>query len=319
MNRQFSLCLALVLGSGLLGCSTAIRHHCDIHRAKVAAQSNVKLKFIKVDSEETDGVDNYGKNAVDGDPNTFWHTQWQGTSPEPPHEIVVELIPPAVIKGFAYLPRQDVSDHGVIKDYEFYVSDDREHFGRPIKAGAFDPGKGEKIETFEPIKCRFVKLRAISEINGLPWTSAAEIRVIQNGEDECAKDYWRGNIEQVSVRRDSIRPNAGLRISTSGRPGPPVRCALVARPGGRHRHSFASHFREMERLSRLFRRGNAQALATRSEQKAEGTRPDSLTTYETQTSSLMEKAKPVCINPSGYLLSRFGCPLNYKLLVTDIL
>jgi hypothetical protein len=81
------------------------------------------------------------------------------------------------------LPRQDESDHGTIKDYEFYVSDDGRNFGQPVKKGAFEPGKEEKIETFEPIKCRFIELKAISEINGLPWTSAAEIGVIQCSED----------------------------------------------------------------------------------------------------------------------------------------
>ncbi|HEY1787597.1 MAG TPA: discoidin domain-containing protein [Verrucomicrobiae bacterium] len=147
-----------------------------------SAVAKVKLKFVKVDSEETNGEDGYGKNAVDGNPNTYWHTEWNRNSPGLPHEIIIELVPPSVIKGFTYLPRQDESDHGTIKDYEFYVSNDGTNFGEPIKKGEFETGKEEKIETFDPIKCRFIKLRAISEINGLPWTSAAEIRVIQNGE-----------------------------------------------------------------------------------------------------------------------------------------
>jgi hypothetical protein len=145
--------------------------------------AKVKLKFVKVDSEETESQDGHGENAVDGNPNTYWHTQWHGNSPGFPHEIIIELLPPSVIKGFTYLPRQDESDHGTIKNYELYASDDGKNFGQPVKKGAFEPGKGEEIETFEPIKCRFLKLKAISEINGLPWTSAAEIGVIQNGED----------------------------------------------------------------------------------------------------------------------------------------
>ncbi|MGH7941092.1 MAG: discoidin domain-containing protein, partial [Limisphaerales bacterium] len=147
------------------------------------AVTEVKLKFVRVDSEETNGENGYGKNAVDGDPNTYWHTQWQGNSPGLPHEIVLELVPPSVIHGFTYLPRQDLSDHGTIKDYELYASDDGTNFNRLISKGAFGPGKEEQMETFEPIKCRFIKLKAISEINGLPWTSAAEIGVIPVGEN----------------------------------------------------------------------------------------------------------------------------------------
>jgi hypothetical protein len=212
VNPKILLCLALVLSGGLPGYSTATRCHCDVQSPKVAVEAKVKLKVVNVDSEETNSQNGYGENAVDGNPNTYWHTQWHGNSPGLPHEIIIELLPPSVIKGFTYLPRQDESDHGTIKDYELYASDDGRNFGQPVKKGAFQPGKVEKIETFEPIKCRFIKLKAISEINGLPWTSAAEIRVIQGGENITAKDYWRGNIGQTdwdaTARHDSTKPDA---------------------------------------------------------------------------------------------------------------
>ncbi|MGO8763942.1 MAG: discoidin domain-containing protein [Limisphaerales bacterium] len=149
-------------------------------------ERKIRLEVVRVDSEETNGENGYAANAVDCNPKTFWDTQWKGNSPGLPHEIVIELVPPSVIKGFTYLPRQDESDHGTIKDYEFYVSDNGTNFGQPVKKGAFEPGKDEKIETFDPVKCRFIKLKAISEINGLPWTSAAEIGVIQNDENISA-------------------------------------------------------------------------------------------------------------------------------------
>jgi hypothetical protein len=136
------------------------------------------LKVVKVDSEETSAVDGKGANAVDGDPNTIWVTQWQEASPPPPHEIIIELRPPCAIKGFTYLPRQDASDKGTIKDYEFYVSNDGKDFGKPVKTGAFEDGKERKTVTFAPRSCRFIKLKALSEINDQPWTSAAEIGVL---------------------------------------------------------------------------------------------------------------------------------------------
>ena len=66
-----------------------------------AAPAKVALKVVKADSEETSGEDGKAANAVDGDPNTFWHTQWQDASPPCPHEIIIELTPPSTIKGFA--------------------------------------------------------------------------------------------------------------------------------------------------------------------------------------------------------------------------
>src|SRR5262249_49730326 len=71
--------------------------------------------------------------------------------------------------------------------------------------GTFSPGKEEKIETFEPVKCRFIKLKAISEINNLPWTSAAEIRVVGLDEDIHIKDHWRGHVRESSTLNDRVR------------------------------------------------------------------------------------------------------------------
>jgi hypothetical protein len=210
MNSKTRLifCLALALTGGLSGCSTAAEHPRDSQSAEDVSAAEVKLKFVSTDSEETTGQNGRGANAADGDPNTYWHTQWQGASPGLPHEIVLELIPPSTIQAFSYLPRQDESDHGTIKDFEFYVSEDGEHFGAPVKKGAFDASKKEKIETFSPVKCRFIKLRALSEINGLPWTSVAEIRVIGSDQEPVPKDYWRGNISAPAAPQDSARPNA---------------------------------------------------------------------------------------------------------------
>ncbi len=137
-----------------------------------------KLKFVKVDSQETEGEDGKGSNAVDGNLETFWHTQWQEANPSHPHEILIELDPPCKIKGFTYLPRQDEGVNGSIKDYEFYVSADSEDFGKPVKKGSFGVGKDKQTATFDAKPCRFFKLKALSEINGEAWTSAAEIDVI---------------------------------------------------------------------------------------------------------------------------------------------
>jgi hypothetical protein len=143
-----------------------------------ARTNKVMLKVIKVDSEEKAGEDGKASNAVDGDPGTIWHTQRQDANPQLPHEITIELSESATIKAFTYLPRQDESENGMIKDYEFYVSDDGKEFGEPLKKGSFSSGKDKKTVTFEPKHCRYFKLRAISEINGEAWTSAAEIGIV---------------------------------------------------------------------------------------------------------------------------------------------
>ena len=147
-----------------------------------SAAKKISLKVVKVDSEESEGEDGKGANAVDGYKSTIWHTQWQDSTPQLPHEIIIELDPPSSIKGFTYLPRQDEENHGDIKDYEFYVSNDGKDFGQPVKKGTFNESKEMKTATFDSKSCRFVKLKAISEIAGEDWTSAAEITVIPAGD-----------------------------------------------------------------------------------------------------------------------------------------
>jgi hypothetical protein len=149
------------------------------HAAAETPAVPVKLKVVKVDSEETAGEDGKAANAVDGDPETFWHTQWQDGNPEPPHEIVIELSPASTIKGFTYLPRQDESENGTIKDYELYVSNDGQDFGQPVCKGTFENSKEKKTAGFAPVTCRFIKLKAISEVNDGAWTTAAEIGVVR--------------------------------------------------------------------------------------------------------------------------------------------
>src|SRR5579864_5365486 len=142
------------------------------------AADSIHLKLVKADSEETSGEDGKAANAIDGDPTTFWHTQWQDASPEPPHEIIIELTPATAIKGFTYLPRQDESDHGTIKDYEFFVSNDGVSFREPVAKGTFENTKEKKTVTFNAVNCRYIKLKALSEANDGPWISAAEIGVV---------------------------------------------------------------------------------------------------------------------------------------------
>ena len=149
--------------------------------APAITTNKIALTVVKVDSEETAAEDGKGANAVDGDPNTIWHTQWQNENPPAcPHEIVIELVPPTAIKGFTYLPRQDDSENGTIKDYELYVSNDGTDFGQPVAKGTFENSKDKKTVAFTAKTCRFIKLKALSEANDGAWTSAAEIGVVPN-------------------------------------------------------------------------------------------------------------------------------------------
>jgi len=61
--------------------------------------------------------------AIDGNPGTFWHTQWSGAQPGHPHHLAIDLGEGVEMAGFTYLPRQDGRhEKGVIGAYEVYAS-----------------------------------------------------------------------------------------------------------------------------------------------------------------------------------------------------
>src|SRR4051794_16336076 len=90
--------MAFVCGTRALAEGAATNSTSMTTTNEVASTNKIKLTVIKVDSEETAGENGSGTNAVDGNPETFWHTEWQDANPEPPHEIIIKLSEPTALK-----------------------------------------------------------------------------------------------------------------------------------------------------------------------------------------------------------------------------
>ena len=89
-------------------------------------------------------------NAIDGNINTIWHTDWQtnpGTVNDPshPHSLIINMKSAYTVSGIRYTPRT-VGVNGRIKDYQLFVSNDGENWSL-VKEGAF-PG-GEQTRDIE--------------------------------------------------------------------------------------------------------------------------------------------------------------------------
>lgn len=135
------------------------------------------VQSIKATSEQ-DGYE--AQNAIDGDPQTQWHTSWGGDRVHAfPYELVIEFDAEKKLAGFTALPRQDGSRNGWIKDFEFYTSVDGKHWGEPAAKGTFT--EDEKLKTIKfaaPVTAEYVKLVALSGFADNPWASLAEFNVI---------------------------------------------------------------------------------------------------------------------------------------------
>ena len=142
---------------------------------KDISQSGWSLLFA--DSQETIAENCSATNAFDGNTATIWHTQYTPSATPYPHELQIDLGAIYDIAKFKYLPRQD-GTNGRIKDYEVYISNNSSNWGTAVATGSFANDASQKVITFaSTINGRYLRFRALSEVNNNPWASAAEIKI----------------------------------------------------------------------------------------------------------------------------------------------
>ena len=137
-------------------------------------------KLVSADSQH--GV-NEAVKAFDNNTTTFWHTEWGSNEPRCPHTLIIDMVNIYQVKAFTYLSRQDGNQNGMVKQYEFYLSEDGTTWGSPVVSGQFKNTIALQTATLAtPTAGRYLKFVAKSEINGNAWTSAAEIGIEADAE-----------------------------------------------------------------------------------------------------------------------------------------
>ncbi len=134
--------------------------------------------LISADSQETQAEDGKATNAFDGSTSTFWHTQYTGSAPAHPHEIQIDLGATYGLDGFQYVARQDNNTHGMVANYQFYVSTDKTNWGTAVASGVFNADASAQRVMFTRKTGRYVRFVALSEVGGNPYTSVAELRMV---------------------------------------------------------------------------------------------------------------------------------------------
>ena len=132
-------------------------------------------KLVSADSQHSG---NEAKLAFDGKNNTFWHTEYQGSEPQCPHTLIIDMVNQYKVTAFTYLARQDGSQNGMVKGYEVYLSLDGKTWGTAVATGEFKNTTSLQVAKLKTAKvARYLKFVAKSEINGKAWTSAAEVGI----------------------------------------------------------------------------------------------------------------------------------------------
>jgi hypothetical protein len=148
----------------------------QIKHPNLIAPKNIKVLKASSENKSNDKLASY---AIDGKPNTIWHTQFSNGLKSHPHEIILDLGKPMLIEGFRYLARQEGGWNGAFADTEFTVSNSPEVFpSNPLKINFKKTNLVQSADLKTPISGRYVKIKIISEVNNGPWASAAELGII---------------------------------------------------------------------------------------------------------------------------------------------
>lgn len=131
--------------------------------------SRKNWKILGIDNEKVNDV-------VDGNPATSWyHPQ----SNKMPVDLVIDLGKQENLAGFKYLPGQSRTA-GIITNYQFYVSQDNETW-QLVNEGEFANIRNNplwQLKTFNEVKARYIKLRALKNTQNNDVVGYAEVDVI---------------------------------------------------------------------------------------------------------------------------------------------
>ena len=130
--------------------------------------------------------------AIDGDPNTIWHTQYLPEQLAHPHEIVVDLGEVKEVAGTVYLPRANGAN-GRIGSYESYVSEDGVTWEQ-VAAGTFPDDATLKTAEF-----RSPEQRAYVVTVTVPESSDASLSALAIDPGTLAPAFVSGTTEYAAI------------------------------------------------------------------------------------------------------------------------
>lgn len=137
---------------------------------------SIPMEVINVSSQETGSGD--AAHLVDGDLSTIWHTMYSVTVAKYPHWVDFDAGEVKRMKGFVYVPRQDGSMNGVIKDYTLHVSMDGKNWGNPVLKGTFTGKGAQRVMLDKAVRARYVRFTGLNAQNGADFAGGAEFSVI---------------------------------------------------------------------------------------------------------------------------------------------
>jgi len=161
------------------GSDFAPKHTVDVDLLRGLFAQPSRLAGAKVAHCDSQSKGYEARLAIDGDPDSFWHTAWEQASPPFPHELQIDIGHEMTLQGIRYVPRQDGNPNGWIARYEVYVSRDGKAWGEPAARGSLKKGTAEAAIRFRRARrARFFRFVALAGFDRKPWAAIAELDVL---------------------------------------------------------------------------------------------------------------------------------------------
>ncbi len=133
---------------------------------------------VAFDSQETEGENGAATNILDGNINTFWHSQWYAASPPYPHYLMIDMrATQNNLHGIYFTLRQDNASTRP-KHVEIWLGPDATHLTKYMEADLLNQAPQQAVNFASPQSFRVFKLVFTTpQSAGSLFASMAEINV----------------------------------------------------------------------------------------------------------------------------------------------
>ena len=128
-------------------------------------------------SASSEAADHPASYAIDGDPQTIWHTPWENQTAPPPHSLTIDLGDVVSVSGVRCQSRADTSNARV-RVFEIRTSVDGEHFELRHRGEMPNSDRVQEVVFDTTTDARYVRFDAIDEYRRYAIASLAELDVI---------------------------------------------------------------------------------------------------------------------------------------------
>ncbi|MEX0720079.1 MAG: discoidin domain-containing protein, partial [Balneolaceae bacterium] len=170
------------------------------------------------DQPGNQGGRNYiASRAIDGRPETYWHTEYLDNKRPLPQSITLDLGGSYEVEGLTYQPRIDGQRNGMITSYDILISNDGATYSK-VASGNWPTGTSVKTAIWEKRKARYVKLEATQAVNEN--VSAGEIRIVTDNLATHTEPAGTDKPSEFSLKQNypnPFNPKTNIEYSVSRR------------------------------------------------------------------------------------------------------